>query len=314
MMKYLKLYESFIQLLKEGVEGKKFILLSGPSASGKTYLAADPESLAPTKIEHWYKNPKADKVLVGTDNFGGDQDIFQKLIELISENGLPELAKLSANSFKDSPWLIEIYKDDFKKWQEAASDEEKKKYEEIRKHIGYLTDPEPKAKSQQRDGHDGRRFGMAWVAYFSKAKTIVFDDVDTGIKLFKVFGEIEDYLIFTPLDWYLKNINSRVNSENKAERIDVNDKESALYQYCKWFQATDKPDLDNKMYTVRNLEQMLVAAKHNNPREILDLLGVKDILENGFYLTTKSGIKPNKIINSRDPSTGRAKDVSELVF
>jgi hypothetical protein len=68
------------------------------------------------------------------------------------------------------------------------------------------------------------------------------------------------------------------------------------------------------MYTVRNLEQMLVAAKHNNPREILDLLGVKDILENGFYLTTKSGIKPNKIINSRDPSTGRAKDVSELVF
>ena len=126
-MKYLKLYESFIKLIKEGVEGKKFILLSGPSASGKTYLATSPESLAPTKIEHWYKNPEADKVLVGTDNFGGDQYIFQKLIELISENGLPELAKLSANSFKDSPWLIEIYEDDFKKWQEAASDEEKRK-------------------------------------------------------------------------------------------------------------------------------------------------------------------------------------------
>lgn len=68
------------------------------------------------------------------------------------------------------------------------------------------------------------------------------------------------------------------------------------------------------MYTVRNLEQMLVAAKHNNPREILDLLGVKDTLENGFYLTTKPGINPNEIINSRDPSTGRAKSISELVF
>ncbi len=36
-------------------------------------MATDPKSLAPTKIEHWYKNPKADKVLVGTDNFGGDR-------------------------------------------------------------------------------------------------------------------------------------------------------------------------------------------------------------------------------------------------
>ncbi len=313
-MKYLKLYESFIKLLKEGVEGKKFILLSGPSASGKTYLATDSKSLAPTKIVHWYENPEADKVLTGTDNFQGNDLIFQKLMEMISENGLPELAKLSANSFKDNPWLIEIYKDDFKKWQEIASDEEKKKYEEIRPHIGYLTDPDPKAKSKQKDDHDGRRFGMAWVAYFSKAKTIVFDDVDTGIKEFKVFGNIEDYLIFTPLDWYLKNIDSRVNSENKSERIDVNNEDSGMYQYCRWFQATDKPDLDNKMYTAENVEQMLISSKHNSPKEILNLLGVKGELENGFYLKTRPEINPNKIINSRDPSTGRAKDVSELKF
>lgn len=37
-MKYLKLYESFM-LIKEAITNKKMILFSGPSASGKSYLA-----------------------------------------------------------------------------------------------------------------------------------------------------------------------------------------------------------------------------------------------------------------------------------
>jgi len=295
---YLKLYESFIQLLKEGVEGKTFILLSGPSASGKTYLSKQ------KGIVHWYENTKADKVLIGTDNFGGDEKIFEIFRKLLSDNGFFQLSKFK----KDFTWLIETdYKKYFDEWKESASEDEKQKYAELKSKVPYSVE-----KTTNNGYQDGRVCGMAWAAYLLKSKTIVFDDVKSTIK--KYFPGLTEILIYTPLDHYFKNIDSRVNSENKAEHIDVNDKDSAIYQYCRWFQATDKPDLDNKMYTAENVERMLIDAKHKNPREILDLLGVKGELENGFYLTTKPGINPKKVINSRDTSTGRAKDASELVF
>ena len=315
-MKYLKLYEGFITeedlIDTYGIEGsldkgKKFILLSGPSASGKTYLASQ------KGVVHWYEDLNADKILIGTDNFGGDNQPVKKALEkLLFDNGLVELSK-SFKTYEDSPWLMELYEDYYKQWQETASEEEKAIYSEIREKIGYTTEPDPKAKSQQTKGHDGRRFGLAWVAYFTKAKTIVFDDIDTGIKEFKIFP-IDDYLIFTPLDWYVKNIESRNHSKHTAEHIDINNKNTAFYQYCNWFRATDKPDLDDKKYTAETVEKMILGAGHKNPKEILDLLGVTEELKNGFYLTTAPNIDPNEIYNSRDKSTGRAKDASALSF
>jgi hypothetical protein len=47
-MKYLKLYESFIN---ESISKKKLILFSGPSASGKTYLATDDKSALAKKYD-----------------------------------------------------------------------------------------------------------------------------------------------------------------------------------------------------------------------------------------------------------------------
>jgi hypothetical protein len=40
----------------------------------------------------------------------------------------------------------------------------------------------------------------------------------------------------------------------------------------------------------------------------------KERLVDGFYLTVRPGNNFNKIINSRDKSTGRAEDVSSLSF
>ena len=297
-MKYLKLYDSFIKLIKEGVEGKKFILLSGPSASGKTYLARQ------KGVVNWYENTNADKVLIGTDNFMGPKCI-EPLSKLCLENGLPELAKFK----EDGIWVMESHKDFFKNWQESASDAEKMKYEEIKNAVGFSKE---KTTSPETGNADGRVCGMAWTAFLLKSKVIIFDDISTSIKNY--YPDTTDILIFTPLDWYVKNITSRNNSPDASKHIDVNNEDTAFYQYCNWFQATDKPDLDNKVYTSENVEKMLSDAGHKNPKEILNLLGVTGELEKGFYLTTKPVVKPNEIINSRDKSTGRAKDVSSLSF
>ena len=112
-------------LIKEAIANKKLILLSGPSASGKSYLAENTLG-----AKNWYEGDTS-VALIGTDNFGGEsKKTFPKFSKLLKEFGCPELAKFK----EDWHWLIELYKDDYKKWQEVASDEEKKKYSE------YLTD------------------------------------------------------------------------------------------------------------------------------------------------------------------------------
>jgi hypothetical protein len=66
------------------------------------------------------------------------------------------------------------------------------------------------------------------------------------------------------------------------------------------------------MYTAEILTELLTEAGHDNPKEILIRLGVKGDLENGFYLTTRPGVNPETIVNTRDKSTGRAIAIDSL--
>ena len=290
-MKYLKLYESYI-LIKEAIANKKLILFSGPSATGKSYLA---EKLG---AKHWYEGDTS-VALIGTDNFGADSNkTFSKFSKLLKEFGCPELSKFK----KDWHWLIELYKDEYKKWQEVASDEEKKKYEELKRKLPFEKSQE-KSKNFPHHDKDGRICGMAWTTYLlpESVKTIIIDDISTGIEN---YFKVRDILLFTPLDWMMKNIKSR--------EIEINEEGTSLYQYCDWFMATDKPDLDNKMYTAEILIKLLTEAGHNNPNEILSKLGVKGDLKNEFYLTTRPKVNPETIVNTRDKSTGRAIAIDSL--
>ena len=290
-MKYLKLYESYI-LIKEAIANKKLILFSGPSATGKSYLA---EKLG---AKHWYEGDTS-VALIGTDNFGGDSNkTFSKFSKLLKEFGCPELAKFK----EDWHWLIELYKEDYKMWQEVSSDEEKKKYEELKSKLSFEKSQD-ESKNFPHHHKDGRICGMAWTAHLlpESTNTIIFDDISTGIEN---YFKVRDILLFTPLDWMMKNVKSR--------EIDVNEEGTSLYQYCDWFMATDKPDLDNKMYTAEILTELLTEAGHDNPKKILSKLGVKGELENEFYLTTRPGVNPETIVNTRDKSTGRAIGIDDL--
>jgi len=298
-MKYLNKYERFLKIIKESASNRKLVLLSGPSASGKSYLAENTLG-----AKHWYEGGSS-TVLIGTDNFGSDMKIFSEFSKLLAEFGCPELAKFK----EDWHWLIELYKDDYKKWQEAASDDEKKKYEELKSKLP-LEKSQDKSKNFPRNVKDGRICGMAWTAYIlpESVNAVIFDDITIGIKNYM---DVREILLFTPLDWMMKNIKSRIDTGGQWN-IDVNEEGTSLYQYCDWFMATDKPDLDNKMYTAETLTEMLTEAGHKNPAEILSKLGVEDKLENGFYITTRPGVNPESIVNTRDKSTGRAIDIASL--
>ena len=292
-MKYLNKYKKFLNIIKESVSNRKLILLSGPSASGKSYLAK--KTLG---AKNWYEGDTS-VALIGTDNFGGDSNkTFSKFSKLLKEFGCPELSKFK----KDWHWLIELYKEDYKKWQEVSSDEEKKKYEELKSKLPFEKSQD-ESKNFPHHHKDGRICGMAWTAHLlpESANTIIFDDISTGIKN---YFKVQDILAFTPLDWMMKNVKSR--------EIDVNEEGTSLYQYCDWFMATDKPDLDNKMYTAEILTELLTEAGHDNPKKILSKLGVKGELENEFYLTTRPGVNPETIVNTRDKSTGRAIAIDSL--
>ena len=291
-MKYLKLYESFM-LIKEAITNKKLILFSGPSALGKSYLA---EKLG---AKHWYQG-NTSVALIGTDNFLNDKKIFSKFSKLLKEFGCPELAKFK----EDWHWLIEDYKDDFKKWQESSSEDEKKKYEELKSKLPFEKSQD-ESKNFPHHHKDGRICGMAWTAHLlpESVNTIIFDDISTGIEN---YFKVRDILLFTSLDWMMKNIKSR--------EINVNEEGTSIYQYCDWFMATDKPDLDNKMYTLETLFKLLTEVGHDDPKEIIKMLGVDGELENGFYLTTRPKINPDTIVNTRDESTGRAIGIDSLSF
>jgi len=292
-MKYLNKYKKFLNIIKESVSNRKLILLSGPSASGKSYLAE--KTLGAKK---WYEGDTS-VALIGTDNFGGDSNkTFSKFSKLLKEFGCPELSKFK----KDWHWLIELYKEDYKKWQEVSSDEEKKKYEELKSKLPFEKSQD-ESKNFPHNHKDGRICGMAWTTHLlpESINTIIFDDISTGIEN---YFKVQDILAFTPLDWMMKNVKSR--------EIDVNEEGTSLYQYCDWFMATDKPDLDNKMYTAEILTELLTEAGHDNPKKILSKLGVKGDLKNEFYLTTRPGVNPETIVNTRDKSTGRAIAIDSL--
>lgn len=273
----------------------KMILLSGPSASGKSTLAKR------LGAKSWYSSENLDTILIGTDDFTKSNHL-KKFKNLLAKSGLKELSSFS----EDWHWLIEtFYKTEFKDWMKSANREELKRYEEIKKEVGF-----DKSKTSGFDGRsDGRVCGMAWVAYLYPAKKIIFDDIDIAIKN---YFEVKDILLFTPLDFFISNIKSRNKSGDQSSRINVNDKNSALYQYCNWYEATDSPDLENKKYNSEKMMKLLSDAGHNNPKEIIKLLGAKD-MEN-FYLTTKDWVKPDVIANSREKSSGRAISINKLKF
>lgn len=309
-MKYLKLYEQFI-LIREslGVQGKKLILLSGPSASGKTTFATK------RGVVSWLDDEgvSTDKILVGTDSII-DKKSFIMISKILEKAGFPALSKV----IKDFPdfWFNfdRHYKDKYKEWESMASDEEKEKYEGLKAAAGYAINGEDKCPrcmgSINPEREDGRVAGMAWVAYLHPAGTILFDDIDTAIKD-NFYKGCKEWQLFTPLDWLLKNIASRNEDENKSVHIDINQKGTAIDQYCNWYEATDKPDLDNKSYTPQSLIEMLKTAGHTNSEEVISALGADGM--NEFYIKRREINKPDLVINTRDKSTGKAIDAPDKI-
>lgn len=327
-MKYLKLYEQF-RLIKESVAGKKLILFSGPSASGKTYLATSDKSVLPKKFRHWNESADADQILVGTDTFLGKawKKSEPVLIELMKKAGLVKYAEI-AEGFGDAPWLIEAYaKDLYEKFRSEASEEELRIWDEMNSKVAYSKE---KCTGSINNREDGRVCGMAWVAWLHPAKTVIFDDVDTAIKNY--FPDLHDILCFTPLEEYLSNIKSRINSSNPEEKISVDDTNAGIYQYMKWFKAVEAeprkddiadygtggsgmPDgrseagqiaggatLDRKFYTYQAAKDMLEDTGYSKSEQILGMLGVSQD-SSGFYIGKKDGVKCSQIINTRDEAS-----------
>ena len=307
-MRYLKLYEQF-RLIKEslGIQGKKLILLSGPSASGKTTFATMRD------VVSWLDDEgvSANKILVGTDSIM-DKKALPMISKILEKSGFPALSKV-IKDFPDLFFTFELY-EEYKEWESMASEEEKEKYKGLKAAAGYAIDGEEKCPrcmgSIKPQREDGRVAGMAWVAYLHPAKTVLFDDIDTAIKD-NFYTSCEEWQLFTPLDWLLKNIASRNTEENKSANIDINQKGTAIDQYCNWYEATDKPDLDNKSYNSESLIQMLKTAGHTNPEKVVSALGADGM--NEFYIKRKEINKPYLVINTRDKSTGKAIDAPNSI-
>ncbi len=283
-------------MIKESISGKKLILFSGPSASGKTYLATDPKSVLSKKFKHWYEDLNANEILIGTDTFM-DSKNAPALYTLMENYGLKKYTEI-AKGFSDSPWLIEVFdKDLYKKFISEASEEELKIWNEMNSQVGYN---KTKCTGSIKNQEDGRVCGMAWVAYLHTAKTVIFDDVDTAIKNY--FPDLYDILCFTPFEEYLSNIKSRISSPNPGEKIDVGDTGSGIYQYMKWFKAVENAELDKKLYTIDSAKKLLEETGYKKSDEILKLLGVNSN-SNGFYIGKKENVKCNQVINTRDESS-----------
>ena len=290
ILNYPNWKNSFI--INESKSTKKLILFSGPSASGKSTLAHK------IGAKSWHLSSKSDMVLVGTDDFNNDNN-FKKFQSILKSVGLKELSKFS----DDWHWLIETYyKKDFIKWKESADTSELNLYNEIKKEVGFS-----KSKTTANGRSDGRVCGMAWIAHLYPAKTIIFDDIDVAIKN---YFQVKDILLFTPLNIFINNIKSRNKSRDTSSKISVNDDGTALYQYCKWYKASNEPDLENKKYLKKDILKELSEAGHKNPNEIIKLLGADTM--NEFYLKTRSGVNPDMIVNTREKSSGRAVDIDKL--
>jgi len=292
-MKYLKLYESFIN---ESTSGKKLILFSGPSASGKTYLATDDKSALAKKFKHWYSDLEATAILIGTDTFM-DPKNAPALYTLMENYGLKKYTEI-AKEFPDNPWLIEVFdKKLYKKFRSEALAAELKIWDKMNAQVGYN---KTKCTGSIRNKEDGRVCGMAWVAYMHPAQTIIFDDIDTAIKNY--FNDLVDILCFTPFNYYLSNIKKRIDSPNTSMQIDVSNTNAGIYQYIKWFKSVENPELDNKFYTIESAKKLLEKTGYKDSNKILKLLGV-NLKDKGFYIGKNTTVNCDQVINTRDEAS-----------
>ena len=292
-MKYLKLYESFIN---ESISKKKLILFSGPSASGKTYLATDDKSALAKKFKHWYSDLEATAILIGTDTFMGSKNL-PALYTLMENYGLKKYTEI-AKEFPDWPWLIEVFdKKLYKKFRSEASAEELKIWDKMNAQVGYN---KKKCTGSIRNKEDGRVCGMAWVAYMHPAQTIIFDDIDIAIKNY--FNDLVDILCFTPFNYYLSNIKKRIDSPDTSMQIDVSNTNAGIYQYIKWFKSVENPELDNKFYTIESAKKLLEKTGYKDSNKILKLLGV-NLKDKGFYIGKNTTVNCDQTINTRDEAS-----------
>jgi hypothetical protein len=292
-MKYLKLYESFIN---ESTSGKKLILFSGPSASGKTYLATDAKSALAKKFKHWYSDLEATAILIGTDTFMDPKNL-PALYTLMENYGLKKYTEI-AKEFPDNPWLIEVFdKKLYKKFRSEALAAELKIWDKMNAQVGYN---KTKCTGSIRNKEDGRVCGMAWVAYMHPAQTIIFDDIDTAIKNY--FNDLVDILCFTPFNYYLSNIKKRIDSPNTSMQIDVSNTNAGIYQYIKWFKSVENPELDNKFYTIESAKKLLEKTGYKDSNKILKLLGV-NLKDKGFYIGKNTTVNCDQVINTRDEAS-----------
>jgi len=292
-MKYLKLYESFIN---ESISKKKLILFSGPSASGKTYLATDDKSALAKKFKHWYSDLEATAILIGTDTVM-DPKNAHALYTLMENYGLKKYTEI-AKEFPDNPWLIEVFnKKLYKKFRSEALAAELKIWDKMNAQVGYN---KKKCTGSIRNKEDGRVCGMAWVAYMHPAQTIIFDDIDTAIKNY--FNDLVDILCFTPFNYYLSNIKKRIDSPNTSMQIDVSNTNAGIYQYIKWFKSVENPELDNKFYTIESAKKLLEKTGYKDSNKILKLLGV-NLKDKGFYIGKNTTVNCDQVINTRDEAS-----------
>lgn len=292
-MKYLKLYESFIN---ESISKKKLILFSGPSASGKTYLATDDKSALAKKFKHWYSDLEATAILIGTDTFMDPKNL-PALYTLMENYGLKKYTEI-AKEFPDNPWLIEVFnKKLYKKFRSEALAAELKIWDKMNAQVGYN---KTKCTGSIRNKEDGRVCGMAWVAYMHPAQTIIFDDIDTAIKNY--FNDLVDILCFTPFNYYLSNIKKRIDSPNTSMQIDVSNTNAGIYQYIKWFKSVENPELDNKFYTIESAKKLLEKTGYKDSNKILKLLGV-NLKDKGFYIGKNTTVNCDQVINTRDEAS-----------
>jgi len=270
--------------------GKTFYLLSGPSATGKTYLASESEE--GPKLKHWTSADQFDgDCFITTDGADGESN---KLAELLESKGLPGLAKIHLDPTCGEVFSAkEYYPNHYAKWKEEATKEELELGEELfsKCTIDNMTCPNTRMT-------DPRVWKIFWIARLWGPGRIVFDDVRPTIK--KLLPGVKQTIIYTPITTYLGE--NLVKRKIKEGKMNVGDK---LERYFEWFELSAKPVSgfpDEAKYTLEEIEES--AAKLG--ATVQDFIRVTkptaEMQENGFYLKTggvQGSAEKAPVLNSR---------------
>ena len=295
-MKYIKLYEQYIQILEKLENDDKLFLFSGPTATGKTYLAGK-KGILP-----WYEsNGFSGNILISTDIHDG---FIKDIDDFLNGSGFKTLVDV-CKDWDDTPFSIKAYgKDLYDKWESEAGEDELQKGKVL---FDMLT--ASNAMCPNTKVSDSRVFNLAGISYlWPKGNAIVFDDVRPTILNF--FNNITEYVIYTPVDIYTGD--NLLKRRKEDPHINYMFK---LERYCEWFQASNTVDPtfpDQTKYDVESLTPNLDRLEINS-EDFFRIFGVtKEMKDNGFYIKlggTQGSATNGVVINARDD-----KSVSNISF